>query len=105
VTTLVERGRQAAGIRLRRGVLIRRWASHAGTYRMSLRRGPGSKSGLDTADRCSIFVLTEVETLGVARSLGWRLHMRCANGYRLEPDGVAGRDGWFRPLLGKPNAA
>jgi hypothetical protein len=26
----------------------------------------------------------EVETLGVARSLGWKVHMRCANGYRLE---------------------
>jgi hypothetical protein len=26
----------------------------------------------------------EVETLGVARSLSWRVHMRCANGYRLE---------------------
>ena len=26
----------------------------------------------------------EVETLGVARSLGWRVHMRCANGYRQE---------------------
>ena len=24
----------------------------------------------------------EVETLGVARSLGWKVHMRCANGYR-----------------------
>ena len=24
----------------------------------------------------------EVETLGVARSLSWRIHMRCANGYR-----------------------
>jgi hypothetical protein len=22
--------------------------------------------------------------LGVARSLGWQIHMRCANGYRLE---------------------
>ena len=31
---------------------------------------------------CSTFVLTEVETLGVARSLGWKVHMRCANGYR-----------------------
>ena len=31
-----------------------------------------------------MFVLMEVETLGVARSLGWRVHMRCANGYRLE---------------------
>ena len=26
----------------------------------------------------------EVETLGVARSLGWKVHMRCANGYRRE---------------------
>ena len=26
----------------------------------------------------------EVETLGVASSLGWKVHMRCANGYRLE---------------------
>ena len=26
----------------------------------------------------------EVETLGVARSLGWKVHMRCANGYRQE---------------------
>jgi hypothetical protein len=33
---------------------------------------------------CSTFVLMEVETLGVARSLGWRVHMRCANGYRQE---------------------
>jgi hypothetical protein len=24
----------------------------------------------------------EVETLGVARSLSWKVHMRCANGYR-----------------------
>jgi hypothetical protein len=23
-----------------------------------------------------------VETIGIARSLGWRLHMRCAYGYR-----------------------
>ena len=26
----------------------------------------------------------QVETLGVARSLGWRVHMRCAHGYREE---------------------
>ena len=26
----------------------------------------------------------KVETLGGARSLGWKVHMRCANGYRLE---------------------
>jgi hypothetical protein len=31
---------------------------------------------------CSAFVLMEVETLGVARSLGWKVHMRCADGYR-----------------------
>jgi hypothetical protein len=37
-------------------------------------------SGLDNALRCSAFVLMEVETLGVARSLGWKVHMRC--GYR-----------------------
>lgn len=24
----------------------------------------------------------EVETLGVARNLGWKVHMRCAKGYR-----------------------
>jgi hypothetical protein len=27
-------------------------------------------------------VLMQVATLGVARSLGWKVHMRCANGYR-----------------------
>jgi hypothetical protein len=32
--------------------------------------------------QCSTFVLMKVETLGVARSLGWEVHMRCANGYR-----------------------
>jgi hypothetical protein len=31
-----------------------------------------------------MFVLMEVETLGVARSLGWKVHMRCAHGYREE---------------------
>jgi hypothetical protein len=41
-----------------------------------------SNSGLDNAGQCSIFVLMEVETLGVARSLGWKVHMRCADGYR-----------------------
>ena len=39
-------------------------------------------SGLDNANRCFTFVLMEVETLGIARSLGWRVHMRCADGYR-----------------------
>jgi hypothetical protein len=33
--------------------------------------------------RCSMFVLmVEVETLGVAGSLGWKVPMRCAKGYR-----------------------
>ena len=40
------------------------------------------EEGLTRADICSTFVLMEVETLGIARSLGWRVHMRCANGYR-----------------------
>jgi hypothetical protein len=31
-----------------------------------------------------VSVLIEVETLGVARSLGWKVHMRGANGYRQE---------------------
>ena len=39
---------------------------------------------------CSTFVLMEVETLGVARSLGWKVHMRCANGYRLGNAGPCG---------------
>ena len=34
------------------------------------------------AARCSTFVLMEVETLGIARSLGWKVHMRCSDGYR-----------------------
>jgi hypothetical protein len=34
---------------------------------------------------CSSSVLMEVETLGVARSLGRKVHMRCANGHREEP--------------------
>ena len=40
--------------------------------------------GLTAGVLCSMFVLMEVETLGVARSLGWKVHMRCANGYRQE---------------------
>jgi hypothetical protein len=43
-----------------------------------------SRGGLTAAVRRSTSVLMEVETLGVARSLGWKVHMRCANGYRLE---------------------
>jgi hypothetical protein len=38
--------------------------------------------GLTEASRSSTFVLMEVETLGIARSLGWKAHMRCADGYR-----------------------
>src|ERR1700737_1463180 len=40
------------------------------------------EKGLTRASQCSTFVLMEVETLGVARSLGWKVHMRCADGYR-----------------------
>jgi hypothetical protein len=40
--------------------------------------------GLTGIGSCSMFVLMEVETLGVARSLGWKVHVRCANGYRQE---------------------
>jgi hypothetical protein len=40
--------------------------------------------GLTGPIKGSTFVLMEVETLGVAQSLGWEVHMRCANGYRQE---------------------
>ena len=53
-----------------------------GPVEASCRGSPNS--GLDNGSRCSTFVLMEVETLGVARSLGWKVHMRCANGYRQE---------------------
>jgi hypothetical protein len=39
-------------------------------------------SGVDNGQKCSSFVPMEVETLGVARSLGWKVHMRCTDGYR-----------------------
>ena len=38
--------------------------------------------GLTGAEPLFHFVLMEVETLGIARSLGWKVHMRCAHGYR-----------------------
>jgi hypothetical protein len=38
---------------------------------------------LTDPSRCSMFVLmAEVETLGIALSLSWKVHMRCAKGYR-----------------------
>ncbi len=40
------------------------------------------QTGLDNRAVCSLYVLMEVETLGMARSLGWKVHMRCAQGYR-----------------------
>jgi hypothetical protein len=40
---------------------------------------------LTNRTRCSTLVLMEVGTLGVARSLGWRVHMHCTNGYRESP--------------------
>jgi len=41
----------------------------------------GAKRLDQDAPICSGYVLMEVETLGVARSLGWKVHMRCAHGY------------------------
>jgi hypothetical protein len=41
----------------------------------------------------------EVETLGAARSLGWRVHMRCANGYRQDDDNIAWREDREENLL------
>jgi hypothetical protein len=46
---------------------------------MSSRQG---EKGLAGASQCSTFVLVEIETLGIARSLGWRVHMRCLDGHR-----------------------
>jgi hypothetical protein len=40
------------------------------------------RTNLDKPDQFSTSVLRDVETLGVARSLGWNVHMRCADGYR-----------------------
>ena len=45
---------------------------------------PERSQSLTAPIACSMFVLMEVETLGVARSPGWKVHMRCANGYRRE---------------------
>jgi len=39
---------------------------------------------LDRPRRLFHFCSHGVETLGLARSLGWKVHMRCANGYRQE---------------------
>jgi len=47
-----------------------------------VKTGPTSDRRLTEPPGCSTFVLMQVETLGVARSLGWKVHMRCANGYR-----------------------
>jgi hypothetical protein len=44
-----------------------------------------ARARLTKAGQCSTFVLMEVETLGMARSLAWKVHMRCANGY---PEGT-----------------
>lgn len=51
--------------------------------RLELRhRRAAIAEGLTRAGICSTFVLMEVETPGTARSLGWKVHMRCAEGYR-----------------------
>jgi hypothetical protein len=51
-------------------------------WRITACGGAHGIDGLTRASPCSTFVLMEVETLGMARSLGWRVHMRCADGYR-----------------------
>jgi hypothetical protein len=48
----------------------------------------GAPRRLTKATQCSTFVLMGVETLGMARSLGWSVHMRCADGYREGPKSV-----------------
>ena len=40
------------------------------------RRSLGARREPRGSSPCSMFVLMEVETLGVARSLGWKVHMR-----------------------------
>jgi hypothetical protein len=42
--------------------------------------------------------LKEIETLGMARSLGWKVHMCCANGYR---ESTRSRDAAFYPARAK----
>ena len=64
---------------------------------MALERRLDLNSGLDNPNLCSTFVLMEVETLGVVRSLGWKVHMRCANGYRQETRSM--RRGVYRKQL------
>jgi len=39
-------------------------------------------AALDRAHPCSSYVLMQVETLGIARSVGWKAHMRRAHGPR-----------------------
>ena len=57
-----------------------RWPLFAQTCRCT--RSLKTTARLTAAVECSTFVLMEVETLSIARSLGWKVHMRCANGYR-----------------------
>jgi hypothetical protein len=39
-------------------------------------------AALDRAHPRSLYVLMPVETLGIARSVGWKVHTRCAHGPR-----------------------
>jgi hypothetical protein len=50
----------------------------------AMRPSSCATGSLTEAGPRSMFVHMEVETLGVARSLGWKVHMRCPNGYRQE---------------------
>jgi hypothetical protein len=44
--------------------------------------GDSAARGIDIVDKCSAVVLMQMETLGIARSLGGKMHMRCAYGQR-----------------------
>ena len=61
--------------RLPRGYKYEKDCSHR---RMVL----SSRTGPDQSEPLFTFVLMKVEALGIARSLGWKVHMRCADGYR-----------------------
>jgi hypothetical protein len=78
VVTPVELEHDAAGNRLR--PYQRLGESRRPAFKF--RRSSVPNSGLDNANHRSAFVLMAVETLGVARSLGSKVHMRCTAGYR-----------------------
>jgi hypothetical protein len=55
---------------------------YATFLRWLMRKGCSHRQFSNILGSAATFVLMEVETLGVARNLGWKVHMRCADGYR-----------------------